>query len=86
MIRERHRLLYEPNEKRFYRYEQDTGLWTPQTAASLEQVACELVNTESKSNEDVIKHAQLASHLSISTRRLSTCSGDFTRPWPQSAS
>jgi simple sugar transport system permease protein len=60
LIRERHRLLYEPNEKRFYRYEVDTGLWTPQTAESLEQVACELVNTETKSNEDVIKHAQLS--------------------------
>ncbi len=60
LIRERHRLLYEPNEKRFYRYEEDTGLWTPRTAASLEQVACELVNTETKSNEKVIKHAQLS--------------------------
>jgi len=59
MIRERHRFLYEPNEKRFYRYEKDTGLWTFQTQASIEQLACETVNTEVKSDARIIKHAQL---------------------------
>lgn len=59
LIRERHRLLYEPNEKRFYRYEQETGLWTLQSAAGLEQLACETVNAEVKSNAQYIKYAQL---------------------------
>ena len=59
MIRERHLLLHEPSEKRFYRYDKSTGLWMLVSKAFLEQVACDTVKNEINGNPDFIKHAQL---------------------------
>lgn len=60
LIRERHLLLHEPNEKRFYRYDKDTGLWLLESHAVLAQLACDTVNEESDSSPDYLKHAQLS--------------------------
>lgn len=60
LIRQQHLLLHEPDEKRFYRYDETTGLWRIQSHASLEQLACDTVNAEIEGNPDYLKHAQLS--------------------------
>lgn len=41
-------LLHEPGEKRFYRYEESSGLWAAQSKASLAQLVCDTVHAEAK--------------------------------------
>lgn len=59
MIKERHLLLFEPSEKRFYRYDKNTGLWMLVSKAFLEQLACDTVKNEINGNPEFLKHAQL---------------------------
>ncbi|MEI8341504.1 MAG: phage/plasmid primase, P4 family [Verrucomicrobiota bacterium] len=60
MIRERHLLLHEPNEKRFFRYDKSTGLWMLESHAVLAQLACDTVNGEINSDPRYLKFAQLS--------------------------
>ena len=60
LIRQQHRLLHEPDEKRFYRYDEMTGLWRLNSHALIEQLACDTVNAEIDGSPDYLKHAQLA--------------------------
>ena len=60
LIRQQHRLLHEPDEKRFYRYDEMTGLWRLQSHALIEQLACDTVNAEIDGNPEYLKHSQLA--------------------------
>ena len=60
LIREQHRLLHEPDEKQFYRYDEASGLWRINSRATLEQLACDTVNAEIHGNPEYLKHAQLS--------------------------
>ncbi len=59
MIREQHLLLHEPHEGLFYRYDETSGLWRPESRPRLEQLVCDTVHAESKGNPEYLKHAQL---------------------------
>lgn len=59
LIREQHRLLHEPDEKRFYRYDELSGLWRVHSHALIEQLTCDTVNAEIDGNPEYLKHAQL---------------------------
>ena len=59
LIRKQHLLLHEPGEKRFYRYEESSGLWAAQSKASLVQLVCDTVHAETGGHSDCVKHAQL---------------------------
>ena len=65
LIREQHRLLHEPDEKRFYRYDETMGLWRVQSHALLEQLACDTLNAEMNGSSDYLKHAPLAFARSV---------------------
>jgi P4 family phage/plasmid primase-like protien len=65
LIREQHRLLHEPDEKRFYRYDEATGLWRVQSHALLEQLACDTLNAETNGSSLYLKHAPLAFARSV---------------------
>ena len=54
LIREQHLLLFEPDEKRFYRYDESTGLWLVQSNASLKQLSCDTVNAELEGDPDYL--------------------------------
>jgi len=60
LIREQHRLLHEPDEKQFYRYDEASGLWRINSRATLEQLACDTVNAEIDGDPEYLKHAQLS--------------------------
>ena len=65
LIREQHRLLHEPDEKRFYRYDETTGLWRVQSHALLEQLTCDTINAEMNGSSLYLKHAPLAFARSV---------------------
>jgi len=46
LIKKQHLLLHEPDERRFYRYDDLSGLWLLQSNALLEQLACDTVKSE----------------------------------------
>ena len=46
LLKKQHLLLHEPDERRFYRYDEISGLWLPQSHAILEQLACDTVKAE----------------------------------------
>lgn len=60
LLKQQHRLLHEPDEKRFYRYEETTGLWRTQSHAALEQLSCDTINAETNGSSLYLKHAPLA--------------------------
>lgn len=45
-------VLFEPSEKEFYLYHPSTGLWTPETSASLEQRISERILAEARDNPE----------------------------------
>ena len=48
------------DEKRFYRYDETTGLWRTQSHAALEQLSCDTINAETDGSSLYLKHAPLA--------------------------
>jgi putative DNA primase/helicase len=52
-------LLHEPTEKRFFRYDEGTGLWRYNTEARLEQLTCGTVVNETDHREECIQLAHL---------------------------
>ena len=60
LITQQHQLLHEPDEKRFYRYDEPTGLWLLQSHALMEQLACNTLNAEIDGSSEYLKHAPLA--------------------------
>jgi len=59
LVKQQNLLLHEPEEQRFFRYEEATGLWRPQTNAVLEQLACETAAQETKLESQYLIHIQL---------------------------
>lgn len=60
LVKQQNLLVHEPEEQRFFSYEETTGLWRAQTHAFLEQLACETVALETGLKPSYLKFAQLA--------------------------
>lgn len=65
LIQGQQRLLHEPDEKRFYRYDETTGLWRVESHDLLEQLACDTLNAEVNGSSVYLKHAPLAFARSV---------------------
>lgn len=65
LVKQQNLLLHEPEEERFYFYEETSGLWRPQTHAFLEQLACETVALETELKARYLKFAQLTFGRSV---------------------
>lgn len=55
LVASQNELIYEPMEKRFYRYHGQTGLWRSETEPSMEQLSCKTVGSETQFREDCLE-------------------------------